>query len=108
LLGQAGEPDGPGYPVALLYPPRAHPTHLPSVDTPPSPVRTNVLATTDTAAWHDGPMADLWLTGDPEADRLLDTDPFALLIGMLLDQRFPMESPFAGAHKRAPRTGELD
>lgn len=29
----------------------------------------------------------LWLTGDADADRLLDTDPFALLVGMLLDQR---------------------
>jgi hypothetical protein len=25
------------------------------------------------------------LTGDPEADRLLEDDPLALLIGMLLD-----------------------
>jgi len=29
----------------------------------------------------------LWLTGDPAADRLLTEDPFALLIGMLLDRR---------------------
>lgn len=28
----------------------------------------------------------LWLTGDADADRLLDTDPFALLTGMLLDR----------------------
>lgn len=28
----------------------------------------------------------LWLTGDDAADRLLSVDPFALLIGMLLDQ----------------------
>lgn len=28
----------------------------------------------------------LWMTGDVETDRLLDEDPFALLIGMLLDQ----------------------
>lgn len=27
------------------------------------------------------------MTGDPDADELLDTDPFALLVGMLLDQR---------------------
>ena len=26
------------------------------------------------------------LTGDPQADRLLEEDPLALLIGMLLDQ----------------------
>lgn len=53
-------------------------------------------------------MADLWLTGDPEADRLLDSDPFALLVGMLLDQQFPMESAFAGPHKIAERTGGFD
>lgn len=30
-------------------------------------------------------MADLWMTGNPEADTLLSDDPFALLVGMLLD-----------------------
>ena len=30
---------------------------------------------------------DLYLTGDPKADALLATDPNALLIGMVLDQR---------------------
>jgi len=30
---------------------------------------------------------DLWITGDPEADRLLSDDMFALLVGMLLDQK---------------------
>lgn len=29
---------------------------------------------------------DLWITGDPDTDRLLSDDPFALLVGMLLDQ----------------------
>ncbi len=34
-----------------------------------------------------GPTAtDLWITGDDVTDRLLGDDPFALLIGMLLDQ----------------------
>jgi hypothetical protein len=28
----------------------------------------------------------LAVTGDPQADQLLNTDPLALLIGMLLDQ----------------------
>lgn len=28
----------------------------------------------------------LFITGDPEADRLLNTDPLAVLLGMLLDQ----------------------
>ena len=50
----------------------------------------------------------LWLTGDAEADRLLDSDPFALLVGMLLDQQVTMESAFAGPHKIAERMGGLD
>jgi hypothetical protein len=33
------------------------------------------------------------VTGDPEADQLLVDDPFALLIGMLLDQQVPMSGP---------------
>ncbi|SDC65836.1 uncharacterized HhH-GPD family protein [Sanguibacter gelidistatuariae] len=51
---------------------------------------------------------DLWLTGDPEADHLLSTDPFALLLGMLLDQQVTMESAFAGPRKIAERMGSLD
>src|SRR2546426_2915033 len=34
------------------------------------------------------------VTGDPDADHLLSTDPLALLIGMLLDQQVPMEWAF--------------
>ena len=40
--------------------------------------------------------AVLPVTGDPEADELLVTDPFALLVGMLLDQQVPMEWAFRG------------
>lgn len=29
----------------------------------------------------------IWMTGDAAADELLDTDDFALLTGMLLDQQ---------------------
>jgi hypothetical protein len=29
----------------------------------------------------------LYLSGDPEADRLLSQDPLALLVGMVLDQQ---------------------
>ena len=50
----------------------------------------------------------MWMTGDPDADRLLDSDPFALLIGMLLDQQVPMEVAFAGPHKLVQRLGTLD
>jgi len=50
----------------------------------------------------------LWLTGDPAADRLLTEDPFALLVGMLLDQQVPMETAFLGPAKIADRMGGLD
>src|SRR5688572_24934813 len=36
----------------------------------------------------------LYITGDKEADDLLNTDPLALLLGMLLDQQVPMEWAF--------------
>jgi uncharacterized HhH-GPD family protein len=49
----------------------------------------------------------LWMTGDDAADRLLDSDPFALLIGMLLDQQYPMEAAFAGPAKLLDRLGTL-
>ncbi|MFS0703200.1 HhH-GPD-type base excision DNA repair protein [Cellulomonas sp. 179-A 9B4 NHS] len=50
----------------------------------------------------------LWMTGDAAADRLLDDDPFALLLGMLLDQQVAMETAFAGPAKIADRMGGLD
>lgn len=50
----------------------------------------------------------LWLTGDADADRLLDSDPFALLTGMLLDQQVTMESAFAGPAKIAARMSGFD
>src|SRR5665647_2848944 len=50
----------------------------------------------------------LWITDDPKADRLLEDDPFALLIGMLLDQQVPTETAFAGPLKLADRMGGLD
>jgi len=52
----------------------------------------------------------LCLSQDADADALLDRDPFALLVGMLLDQQFPMERAFAGPALLAHRLGrtELD
>src|SRR5687768_10413362 len=41
------------------------------------------------------PMPEtFFITGDEAADRLLADDPFALLLGMLLDQQVPMEWAF--------------
>jgi uncharacterized HhH-GPD family protein len=55
-------------------------------------------------SWQDAGMPKkLRLTGDPEADELLNSDPFALLTGLLLDQQFPMEHAFAGPRKLADR-----
>ena len=53
-------------------------------------------------------MANLQLVGDPAADALLDDNPLALLIGMLLDQQVPMETAFAGPRKLADRIGGID
>jgi uncharacterized HhH-GPD family protein len=50
----------------------------------------------------------LQLTGDASADELLSTDPFALLVGMLLDQQVPMETAFAGPAKLRDRLGSID
>ncbi|OMC49790.1 Fe-S cluster assembly protein HesB [Mycobacterium sp. IS-2888] len=50
----------------------------------------------------------LCLAQEPEADRLLSSNPFALLIGMLLDQQVPFETAFAGPKKIADRLGGLD
>ena len=36
------------------------------------------------------------IAGESRADALLTRDPFALLVGMLLDQQFPMEQAFLG------------
>jgi uncharacterized HhH-GPD family protein len=45
------------------------------------------------------------VTGDPEADELLVTDPLARLIGMLLDQQVPMEWAFSSPLKLKERLG---
>jgi len=53
-------------------------------------------------------MPSLYITGDPSADELLNTDGTALLIGMLLDQQVPMEWAFAGPNTLHARLGHLD
>lgn len=47
----------------------------------------------------------LCLAQDAEADALLDRDPLALLVGMLLDQQVPMERAFAAPAELARRLG---
>lgn len=48
------------------------------------------------------------LTGDEAADRLLEDDPLALLIGMLLDQQVTMEKAFHSPYDLKERLGRLD
>jgi uncharacterized HhH-GPD family protein len=47
-------------------------------------------------------------TQDPEANKLLETDPLALLIGMVLDQQVKMEKAFGGPYELKRRLGHLD
>ena len=48
------------------------------------------------------------ITGDETADQVLSDDPFALLVGMMLDQQYPMEHAFRGPAKVLDRFGTLD
>jgi uncharacterized HhH-GPD family protein len=51
------------------------------------------------------PTRSMPITGDPVADKLLMTEPLALLIGMLLDQQVPMEWAFKGPATLKERLG---
>jgi len=50
----------------------------------------------------------LYITGDPDADRLLNAEPLAALLGMLLDQQVPMEWAFIAPSFLKQRIGRLD
>ena len=50
-------------------------------------------------------QGDLAVTGDADADKLLNTDAFALLLGMLLDQQVPMEWAFSAPIRLRERLG---
>jgi uncharacterized HhH-GPD family protein len=47
----------------------------------------------------------LAITGNADADELLNADPLALLLGMLLDQQVPMEWAFTGPYTLQQRLG---
>jgi uncharacterized HhH-GPD family protein len=51
-------------------------------------------------------MAKIPITGDPEADALLEEDPLALIMGMLLDQQVPMEKAFHSPYDLKQRLGD--
>ena len=50
----------------------------------------------------------LHFTGDEEADRLLASDPLALLIGFALDQQVTVQKAFSGPAELRRRIGHLD
>jgi len=50
----------------------------------------------------------LHFTGNDDADALLASDPFALLVGFALDQQVPVQTAFAGPLKLKQRLGTLD
>jgi uncharacterized HhH-GPD family protein len=53
-------------------------------------------------------MSPIVWTENAEANELLDTDPLALLIGMVLDQQVKMEKAFIGPYELKKRLGGLD
>ena len=50
----------------------------------------------------------LYLTGDDEADRLLVSEPMALIIGFALDQQVPVQKAFSGPNVLLERLGSID
>jgi uncharacterized HhH-GPD family protein len=48
------------------------------------------------------------ITGDARADQVLTDSPFALLVGMMLDQQYPMEHAFRGPAKVLERFGSIE
>jgi len=72
-----------------------------------SPRRYRSLA----AGYHPGvanPAETLPFTGDDEADRLIASDPLALLIGFALDQQVTVQKAFFGPWELRRRLGHLD
>ncbi len=47
------------------------------------------------------------LSQQPEADALLDQDPLALVIGMVLDQQIPLEKAFSSPYVLTERLGHV-
>ena len=50
----------------------------------------------------------LWYTDDPDACALLARDPFALLVGLAIDQQVTVQKAFAGPYVLKERAGTLD
>ncbi len=54
------------------------------------------------------PIPSLPFTGNADADRLIATDPLALLIGFALDQQVTVQKAFSGPWELRSRLGHLD
>jgi uncharacterized HhH-GPD family protein len=48
------------------------------------------------------------IANEPAADQVLDEYPFAVVVGMMLDQQYGMEHAFRGGYKVLSRFGTLD
>lgn len=48
------------------------------------------------------------IANEPAADQVLDEHPFAVVVGMMLDQQYGMEHAFRGGHKVLSRFGSLE
>ena len=91
---------------AVLFHPVPPP--VPGTPVPPLTERDFWRAVGGHGAGYPEAMVSLTIAQDPAADRVLSEDPFGLLVGMLLDQQFPMERAFAGPAKVLERFGTLD
>ena len=69
----------------------------------PEPASSAANSWPNTAAGAVG--GTLAVTGDADADRLVNTNPLALLTAMLLDQQITMEWAFMGPHRLQERLG---
>lgn len=61
-----------------------------------------------TASAPAGAPARLPYSGDEVADRLIAADPFALLVGFVLDQQVTVQKAFAGPLEIRKRLGTID
>jgi uncharacterized HhH-GPD family protein len=48
------------------------------------------------------------ITGDAASDQVLTDSPFAVVVGMMLDQQYPMEHAFRGPAKVLDRFGSIE
>jgi uncharacterized HhH-GPD family protein len=53
-------------------------------------------------------VTEIRIAQDAHADEVLSGSPFALLVGMLLDQQYPMEHAFRGPAKILDRFGSIE